>query len=184
FTSFFPSKSYKGHPEMEVLEASQDSIQSIEKFGIYVDPISESTHFLSVSCINKPDFKDEDFEKLIPIRQQIAQLDLGGTQVTDAIFEKLVQLPNLSTLKLDNTSLTGNGIVALKNLEHLHIINLSGSSFDQPTDIFNSFKTLEKVYLFETKVDKNGPKSLKDGQIVLDYGGYDLPPIPSDSIIY
>lgn len=184
FTSFFPSNSYKGHPEMEILEASQDSIQSIEKFGIYVDPISESTHFISVSCINKPDFKDEDFQKLIPIRQQIAQLDLGGTQVTDAIFEKLTELPNLSILKLDNTSLTGKGVEALSNLEHLYTINLSGSSFDQPADIFSSFKNLQKVYLFETKIDRNGPKSLRNGELILDYGGYELPPIPSDSIIY
>lgn len=162
---------------MEILEASQDSIQSIEKFGIYVDPISEATHFLSVSCINKPDFKDQDFEKLIPIRQQIAQLDLGGTQVTDAIFEKLTELPNLSILKLDNTSLTGKGVEALSNLEHLYTINLSGSSFDQPADIFSSFKNLQKVYLFETKVDRNGPKSLRNGELILDYGGYELPPI-------
>ena len=184
FISFFPSTSYKGHPELEVPEASQDSIKNIEKYGIYLDPISESTHFLSVSCINKPNFKDDDFDKLRPVREQIAQLDLGGTQVTDAIFEKLTQFPNLSTLKLDNTGLTGNGIDALKNLEYLHTINFSGSLFDQPVDIFSSFKSLEKVYLFKTKVDKKGPKSLKEGQLNLDYGGYELPPIPSDSIIY
>ena len=184
FTSFFPTKTYTGHPETEIAEASKDSIQMIEEYGIYVDPISESTHFLSVSCINKPTFKDSDFERLLSIKQQIAQLDLGGTEVSDAIFTQLAQLPNLSILKLDDTKITGSQIDQLNVLNHLRSINLTGSNFNQDVQLFSSFKNLERVYLYKTEVDQNGPKNLNDGRLVLDYGNYQLPTIPSDSIIY
>ena len=166
-------------------EASKDSIKVIEEIGVHVDLISESSNFLSVSCINKPDFADSDFERLLPIAPQIARLDLGGSQVTDAIFEKLTLLTNLTILKLDNTSITGENIELLSSLEHLKSINLTASRFEEENlSTLSSLKNLKKVYLYKTKVNSGGIQTLNDGQIVIDYGDYELPPIPSDSIVY
>jgi len=185
FLSFFPKKYDNDYPDIEISEASQDSIAYIEKTGVHVDLISKASNFLSVSCINKPAFSDSDFENLVPIKSQIAKLDLGGTEVTDAIFEKLAMLPNLTILKLDNTSVTGKNIEALSSLKHLKSINLTASEFDGDNlEALSSFQKLRKVYLYKTKVQSKEIKTLRDGQISIDYGEYDLPPIPSDSIIY
>lgn len=185
FLSFFPKKFDYDYPDLEIAAASQDSIVSIEKTGVHVDLISKASNFLSISCINKPAFSDTDFENLLPIKSQIAQLDLGSTQVTDAIFEKLVQLPNLTILKLDNTSLTGKNMALLSSLAHLKSINLTASQFEEENlKSLTDFNTLKKVYLYKTKVNSEGVKTLKDGQISIDYGNYELPSIPSDSIIY
>ena len=185
FLSFFPKKYDNDYPDIEISEAFQDSIDSIEKIGIHVDLISKASNFLSVSCINKPAFSDSDFENLLPIKSQIARLDLGGTEVTDAIFEKLAMLPNLTILKLDNTSVTGKNIELLSSLEHLKSVNLTASEFEEEyLNGFSNFKKLQKVYLYKTKVQSNEIRTLKDGQIKIDYGEYDLPPIPSDSIVY
>ncbi|MFH6603607.1 c-type cytochrome domain-containing protein [Maribacter algicola] len=185
FTSFFPQNLDNDYPDIEITAASQDSIKIIEETGVHVDPISESSNFLSVSCINKPAFSDADFENLLSIAPQIAQLDLGGTQVTDAIFEKLTQLPNLTILKLDNTSITGQNIKQLSSLEHIKSINLTASKFEEThLPDFSGFKKLKKIYLYKTKSESQGIKTLNDGQITVDYGNYELPPIPSDSIIY
>lgn len=185
FLSFFPKKHDLDYPDIEITEASRDSIIGIEQTGVHVDLISKASNFLSVSCINKPAFTDADFERLLAIAPQIARLDLGGTQITDAIFEKLMLLPNLTILKLDNTSISGKNIDLLSSLEHLKSINLAASQFEEANlQKLATFKNLKKVYLYKTKVKSEGVQTLKDGQIIIDNGNYELPPISTDSIVY
>lgn len=185
FRSFFPSQQEYDHPDMNIVVASQDSIIAIEKMGVHIDRISKASNFLSVSCINMPGFTDADFETLLPIKTQIARLDLGGTKITDVIFEKLVQLPNLTILKLDNTAISGENIALLSSLAHLKTLNLTSTNFgtDQLQKLAN-FRSLQKVYVFQTKLDASGPETMNDGKAIIDYGNYTLPQIASDSIIY
>ncbi|MFT6370710.1 MAG: putative membrane protein [Maribacter sp.] len=185
FLSFFPKKHDFDYPNKEIAEASKDSVLATEETGIHIDFISKSSNFLSVSAINKPSFKDSDFEGLLSLKNNISRLDLGGTQVTDAVLEKIAQLPNLTVLKLDNTVITGNTIKALTSLEYLKSINLTGSQFETVhLEKLTSFPKLQQVFLYRTKANTKGVKSLKDGQIKIDYGNYELPAIPSDSVVY
>ncbi|WP_027077659.1 c-type cytochrome domain-containing protein [Maribacter antarcticus] len=185
FLSFFLTKHDYDYPDIEIAKVSKDSILAIKEIGIHVDAISKATNFLSVSAINKPSFKDSDFEGLLSLKNNISRLDLGGTQVTDALVEKLVQLPNLTVLKLDNTVITGNTIKALTSLTYLKSINLTGSHFETiHLEKLASFPKLQRVFLYSTNVNTKGVNSLKEGRIKIDYGNYELPPIPSDSIIY
>ncbi|MEM9141721.1 MAG: c-type cytochrome domain-containing protein [Bacteroidota bacterium] len=185
FLSFFPKKVVLDHPDLEIPKAEKDSITAIEAHNIHVDVLSGDTHFLSVSCINKPNFADADFEILRPISQQIAVLDLGGTQITDAVLDKLAALPNLTVLKLDNTDITGATIAKLTALEHLRDLNLTYTPFQEKyVSLFPEFPNLNKVYLYRTNTTAQGLVPLAEGRITLDYGQYELPPIPSDSIVY
>ncbi|WP_425234499.1 c-type cytochrome domain-containing protein [Ulvibacterium sp.] len=185
FLSFFPKKHNADYPDIQIAAASQDTINHIKNNGLHVENISKASNFLEVSCINKPSFVDSDFEIIIPIKEQIAILDLGGTQITDAIFEKLTTLPNLTLLKLDATAITGKNMELLASLEHLKSINLTGSHLEEiHLRNLESFKNLEIAYVFGTQVEGEGVRTLKDGQITIDYGNYELPPLPSDSIIY
>lgn len=185
FHPFFPKKQDNSHPDIPIAEAAQDSILAIEKTGIHVDLISKSSNFLNVSCINKPEFTDADFESLLPIKAQIAKLDLGGTKITDAIFEKLMLLPNLTILKLDNTLISGENIELLSSLAHLKSLNLTNTNFDVPhLQKLSDIKSLQKVYVFQTNLDASGPAILGDSKITIDYGNYSLPQIATDSIIY
>ncbi len=182
---FFPKQPNNDYPAIEVAEAAQDSVKIIEAQGIHVDRIDKTSNFLKVSCINKPNFADADFAVLKPIATQIAILDLGGTQVTDAIFEKLGTLSNLTILKLDNTTISGKNIALLASKEYLKSINLTGTDFEEThLQELEGFRSLKKVYLYQTKVNAQGTKTLKDGQIIVDFGNYELPQIASDAIIY
>lgn len=185
FLSFFPQKVDNDYPNIVVNEASQDSINSIEANGIHVDQISKTSNFLKVSCINKPSFTDTDFDVLKSISQQIAVIDLGGTQITNAIFEKLATLSHLTILKLDNTVITGENIELLTPLEHLKAINLTKTDFEeQHFQKLTDFKELKRVYVYKTKLEASNIKTMNNGQITIDYGNYELPQIASDSIIY
>ncbi len=186
FRPFFPVKVDNDYPNVDIAEASQDSIDAIKDKGIHIDKISKSVNFLKVSCLNKPSFSDSDFALLNPLKKQIAILNLGGTQVSDAIFEKLATLPHLTILSLDDTEITGKGIEKLASAsEHLKSINLTNTEFQKPyLQKLADFKKLKKAYVFNTQLDANGTKSLNGGQIIVDYGNYELPAIASDSIVY
>ncbi|MDY7394218.1 c-type cytochrome domain-containing protein [Aureibaculum sp. 2210JD6-5] len=184
FLSFFP-KINTSYPNVEVAKASEEGIKSVEDKGIHVENLSKTTNFLSVTCINKPDFTDDDFESLSKISNQIAVLDLGNTKITDAIIEKLATLKHLTILKLDNTALTGSTIKKISSLEHLKSVNLTNSAFEgNYLKDFTSFKKLEKVYIYNTNVKSETVKSLNNGKIVIDYGNYELPTIANDTIVY
>ncbi|TQO39753.1 putative membrane protein [Arenibacter algicola] len=186
FQAFFPKAKDETYPDVDIAEVPKDTISAIKKKGFHVEQISENSNFIRVSCINKPTFSDGDFELLTSLINQIVYLDLGETKVTDAIFEKLSTLPHLTVLKLDNTAVTGRNIETLEKLEYLKNLNLMGTNFEEVhLPKLKEFKKLQIVNLFNTPVKKQDQVSKpKEGELFIDYGGYDLPKIATDSIIY
>lgn len=183
--SFFPRKISNNYPDIYIEKASEQFIDSIEAYNVHVEKINKESHFLSVTCINQPKFEDQNFQLLLPILQNIAMLDLGGTKISDAIFSDLKKLPNLTILKLDNTGITGKNINELTGSEHLKSINLASTKFNKSSlETLLSFTSLEKVFLHNTKLKEGNVKQLKDSKITIDYGNYELPLINSDSIVY
>ncbi|MCM4167797.1 hypothetical protein KCTC52924_01398 [Arenibacter antarcticus] len=186
FTSFFPKTNESLYPKIEVAAASMDSIAVLKKKGLHIEPISADNNFLKVSTINKPMFGNKDMESLAPILNQTAYLDLGGTKVTDEVFDSLSLFPNLTVLKLDNTEITGKNIKQLERLENLKSLNLVRTNFEEAhLAAIKEFKNLQTVYLYHTRVVK--PDTLqkrKNGELFLDYGGYILPKIETDTIVY
>lgn len=184
--SFFPVNHDEDYPDITITEANPASIDSIKKKGIHVDNISRATHFLRVSCVNKPDFSDTDFKSLKPIAKQIAILDLGGTQITDSVFLELQSLTHLTVLKLDHTAVTGKNINALENLAFLRSINLSFTDFkDTSLDQLSNLQTLKSLYLSDSEVTKTVVlTNQKKDTVDIDYGNYMLPTLDSDTIVY
>jgi len=183
--TFFPKKRDKDFPDIQISKARSDKIETIEKSGIHVQYITKNANFLKVSCINKSNFTDDDFEILLPIADQIAVLDLGNTQITDEAISKLIAFKNLTILSLDHTDVSGKNIEALVDLNHLKKINLTGSKF-QVSDLnhLNSFPSLKAIYLYNTSISEQGLTLLNEGKIKVEYGNYNLPKIASDSIVY
>lgn len=183
--TFFPKKKNDDFPDIEIAKARLEEIENIEKLGIHVQNITKHANFLKVSCINQPNFTDADFEKLMPIADQIAVLDLGNTQITDDGINKLMAFKHLTVLSLDHTVVSGKNIEALAELAHLKKINLTGSKF-QIADLtnFSSFPSLKAIYLYNTALSEQGLTLLKEGKIKVEYGNYSLPSIASDTIVY
>ena len=104
-------------------------------------------------------------------------LDLSGSAITDSIFLALKKFSNLTTLKLNNTQITGkelDQIVTLQNLKRLYLIN---TSFDEKfIETLTTFKTLEKVYLFQEKRSLTASKSIIPSDMIkiFDFGNYTL----------
>ncbi len=184
--TFFKKDSMAGYPKVATPPLSSDTLDLFKKNRIHISRLSANSTLVRVSMVNNPAFQDKDFDPLLGIAENIAVLDLGGTAVTDSIFEKLAQLPHLTLLKLDNTGITGDQLDKLQGLEYLRSLNLTATSFEMSNMAsLNDFKSLEKVYLYNSPIsDKTGMELLTNSNITVEYGNYSLPGIASDSISY
>ena len=186
FTPFFPKKNTSVFPDVIVAEVPSDTILRIKQLGVHIQPISNNSNLLSVSCINQPDFDDKTLKQLFSIADQITSLDLGGTKITDASIKQLLEFPNLCELKLDHTSITGAEIQLLKELKYLKRLNLTATAFKKEhLGQLTSLKSLEKVYLYKTGLEAaDYRENTNDSALFVEFGNYDLPFIETDSIIY
>src|SRR5690606_41282796 len=94
------------YPDVQVAAVPADTLTALKRKGFHIEPIAKNNNFIRVSCTNRPSFADTDIDLLRSVAQQIVYLDLGGTKVTDALFERLSAMPHLTVLKLDNTAVT------------------------------------------------------------------------------
>ncbi|HUH46592.1 MAG TPA: c-type cytochrome domain-containing protein [Arenibacter sp.] len=186
FASFFPKAPDNPYPDVKVAAIPADTLTALKRKGFHIEPVAKNSNFIRVSCINKPSFADTDMDLLRSVAQQIVYLDLGGTRVTDALFDKLRALPNLTVLKLDNTAITGAHMEHLQALEHLQTLNLASSQFSQEHfPLILALNSLKQAYLFNTPTEPSeaGTEKINGGPDI-DYGHYELPIIATDTIVY
>lgn len=150
------SKDVKPAPEAAIAKAKADGAQlSTLKLD---SPLLRADFLTGVSKCN-----DEKIATLLPLKDQIAQLDLGRTIITDAGLKTVAQLPNIALLDLRQTKITDAGLTALTSLKKLQVLNLFGTDItDAGVKHLASIKSLKQVTLFQTKATPAGAKALTD----------------------
>ncbi|MBX7209931.1 MAG: hypothetical protein K1X78_16560 [Verrucomicrobiaceae bacterium] len=104
---------------------------------------------------------DEKLAVLLPIKENIAQLDLGRTKITDAGIKTIAQLPRLVQLDLRQTAVTDAGLEPLTKLKNLQSLNLYGTQVtDAGLKQLAAIKSLKTVYLWGSKATDAGAKQL------------------------
>ena len=175
FTSFFPKDETGIYPDTILRPLDKGIIDSLVGMGLQVTPIFKTSSLLKISAINTPDFDDQKALVLLEVLDHIVDLDLGQTQVTDAVFETLEQLKHLTVLKLNRTAISGDGIGKLSSLAYLKQINLVNSKFEGAhLEEMYVFPALEKVYLFGTPTQFTSIEIPDQYQSIFDKGDYKL----------
>ena len=108
-------------------------------------------------------FDDAALKALEPLAPQIAWLDLGGTQVTDAGLGVLLpKLVNLWKLSLDRTSITDRALAPLEKLQRLESVNLYATAVtDAGLKPLEKLPRLRSVYAWQTLVTPEGAEALQ-----------------------
>ena len=70
---------------------------------------------------------DADLERLLVLRENLAELDLSRAPVTDRALATIGRLTNLQSLRLDRTCVTDVGVAALAPLSQLASLNLNAT---------------------------------------------------------
>jgi hypothetical protein len=90
---------------------------------------------------------DKSVAALAPINENIGQLDLARTSVTDAALKTAATFPRLTHLDLRKTKVTDQGLEALSASKNLESINLFDTQVsDAGLDSLGKIKSLRHVY--------------------------------------
>jgi Leucine-rich repeat (LRR) protein len=164
------------YPESDLPLPNNDLIKTIQSKNILILPINKASNLFSISMINSPDFRDGDLSIFNQIKDNIVNLDLSNSEVTDSIFSDLKTYSNLTVLKLSNTKITGNSIEQLSILPNLKRLYLVNTSFQEKfIEDLIKFKNLESVFLFKEKNPLKTPSIIPIEKLnIFDFGNYKL----------
>ena len=139
----------------EVLTRAKEN--GAQVFQLKADsPLLRIDFLTGVSACN-----DAKLEVLLPLKENIAQLDLARTAITDAGLKVVAQLPRLAALDLRQTAVSDAGLQHLASAKHLRTLNLYGTKVsDAGLKHLHGLKGLRNVYLWQTKASEAGAKAL------------------------
>ncbi len=121
---------------------------------------SEQLYFTSVS--QGKEFDDEGLAKLAPVVEEIIDLDVKKTMVSDKGMETIVKMINLDKLMLNETKITDMGLKTISDLPNLRSLSLFGTEVtDKGIAELAKMSSLKNVYLTNTKVTQGGVDELK-----------------------
>jgi hypothetical protein len=142
-------------PDAEVKKAKEEGAQL---FLLKSDgPLLRADFLTGVAACD-----DGKLAVLLPLKEQIAQLDLGRTVVTDAGMATVAKLGRLASLDLRQTGVTDAGLAALKPLKNLRSLNLYGTKVsDAGLEYLAGMKELRQLYLWQTRASEGAAKKLE-----------------------
>ena len=163
-------KPYKPRPrdlfyaklEKEVKPLSDDVLAKAKEAGAQVAPVKVESPLVRVDFltgVSKCD--DAKVATLLPLKENIVQLDLGRTVITNESLKTIGQLPRLVVLDLRQTKITDAGLESLIGLKKLESLNLFGTEItDAGLKHLAKLKSLKNVHLWQSKATKPGVKQL------------------------
>lgn len=165
----------------------EDAIQQLQLKGIKVIPLSADNNYVMVNAINYPEFSDADMQDLLKMKDNIVQLKLGHTAISDKALSEIAKLPVLMKLHLEHTAITNEGLKHIKNHKKLSYINLYKTKVsDEGLSYLQHIPTLEQIYVYQTGVTPAGIDKVRQSlsKSHLDTGNYQLPFLATDTTRY
>lgn len=177
-------------PMLPVENVSAPDIKTLDVLkekGVLVLPVDHESNYLSVNFVNARSITDAELQLLLPLKKQLLWLNLGRTKIKDEGLKVVGQLAALRQLHLDYTMISDEGIKHLTALSELNYLNLVGTKItDQGLAHLSRLKNIKNIFVYQTQVTEKGLKdfSVKIPEAYVDTGGYTLPKLPSDTIIF
>ena len=172
-------------PSTPVSKADEEATKKLRDIGAIVQPVAQNTNYLSGNFVTAAEFSDRESPLLLPLKEQLIELKLSNTSVSDSALLVISQLKNLMRLQLDHTRITDKGLADLKSLSDLRYINLVGTKVTAKGVMqLKDLKNLQSIYLYQSSVKKSDWNDLRKifPKTVIDSGGYNVPLFATDTI--
>lgn len=174
-------------PTDNVGAADARAVASLKSQGVLVLPVAHDNNFITINFINKRAVTDEDLKTLGQLKDQVLWLNLAGTSIRDDQLPEVAGLEKLRWLYLNNTQISDKGIKELIRLKDLMVINMVNTQVtDQGLAELQKMPQLKKLFVYNTGITADGIARLRDinTKLNIDTGGYALPRLASDSIVF
>ena len=111
-------------------------------------------------------FNDDALSKLEPIANNIVELEIGFSDVTDEGLAAVANMPNLEKLYLQKTLVTDEGIQHLEGLTRLRYLNLYGTQVtDDALDTLVDLPRLKSLFVWETEISKSAAEDFQEQKL-------------------
>lgn len=168
----------------DVTPISTKTKLELEKAGWVISEISKEDHHIRAVGFNIDKPHDQALKKLLSITEQLVELKLTASGVSDTDLSILQSLKNIEKLWLDENQITDKGIKDFNSLEKLRYINLASTGVSK-SGIENLLKnkSIQSVYLYQTGIDPNEITSLKkEWKAVSIFGADSMIKMPTDTL--
>jgi len=134
---------------------------------INIQPVAIDSSLLRVKApFGENKFNDEALEALEAVGENIVELEIGGSDISDEGLSALSSMVNLERLYLQKTSVTDEGLYYLSDLKRLQYLNLYDTAVtDDGLEYLEDLKNLKSLYLWGSKVSAAGAQDFKDSMI-------------------
>jgi uncharacterized membrane protein len=142
--------------------ADEKTISKLNNNYRVIFPIARESPALVVNFYNQHQFSTEALAALLPLKEQIVELNLNKMPVRDADLRVIGQLEHLHTLNLNFTQITDAGLAELAPLTGLRHLFLSGTRIS-PQGIAHlaGNKNLQEMAVWNTGLDRQAIARLR-----------------------
>lgn len=157
-----------------VAAADAGALDKVRATGALALPLAQNTNLLMVEFTsNASQITDQQVALLAPIAEQIYDLNLANTKVTDDGLKALDGMKNLHRLHLEKTAVSDAGLAHIKNLKGLEYLNLYSTGVTDAGILdLSTLKGLKSLYVWQSKVTDSGADALKKhlASVAIDLG--------------
>jgi hypothetical protein len=126
--SYLSPASYNTGVAYNFPPADEKKIKELTNNYRIITPLSFGSPALAVQFYGKDIFTSNALKELLPLKQQIIELNMQKLPVKDADLSFIKQFINLEKLNLNYTDVTDKGLAELAGLTKLKELSLSGTS--------------------------------------------------------
>lgn len=149
-------------PTYPFAPADEALIRKLNNNYRVVRPLALGSPALSVEFFGATTFESESLKELEPLKTQITDLSLHKMPVQDQDLKMLATFPNLRSLNLAFTQITGAGLSVLSGLKTLESLSLSGTSVKAADlSILRQLPALRRLFLWNTPISAQEMNELR-----------------------
>lgn len=149
-------------PVYDFKAADDKKIVALNNNYRVIVPLGKNSPALTVNLYGKNTYSSKSLEELLPLKEQIIELNLSRMPVKDADVKIIQQMKNLRRLNLNYTDITAAGVEQLNNIQSLREVALSGTATTSSAlEKILPLPDLSAVYIWDTKIDSSALQRLR-----------------------
>ena len=148
-------------------------MKGISETGLSVKLLSQDNGWVEAGVPFGSVISQDQLSSLQSASEQITWLNLSNCELTDNDLDQVKTLKHLTRLRIHGNEITSDGIRRLGSLKFLESLNLTDTNVDDEIfDLLPNFPQLKNLYLWQSKVTREGYESGQSafGSIDINYG--------------
>jgi YHS domain-containing protein/mono/diheme cytochrome c family protein len=167
-------------PVVDVIAADSSALEAMRSELVHVQPVAQGSNLLWIDFA-APGTRADDamVERLLaPVTEQVAELTLARTSISDAALTVVAKMPRLRRLDLRATKVTDAGLARIKgNAALVELVLVRTKLTDASVDTLLSLAHLERVFVWNSGLSTDAIARLRTERSSLAVDAGDTPDV-------